>query len=82
MGFAKYNPLETITSGSRGGRMTKITLRCNYTPCDNIFFEKFGGKLYVEILIDRDFDEPTGVMLDKSSVAKLVEFLNGLELEE
>ncbi len=61
--------------------MKKITLRCNYTHCDNIIFEEFEGRLHVEVIMDIESDQPV-IMLNKQDVVKLIEFLNGLELEE
>lgn len=62
--------------------MKKLTLTCNDNRCENIEFEEWNGKLYVEIVMDRDHSDSSIVTLNKLDIAKLIEFLNGLELEE
>ncbi len=61
--------------------MTKLTLSCDVTSCDNIIFDEFEGRLHVEVIMDIESDQPV-IMLNKQDVVKLIEFLNGLELEE
>lgn len=62
--------------------MKKLTLTCNINRCENIEFEEWNGKLFVEIVMDRDHGDSSIVELKKSGVAALIEFLNGLELAE
>jgi len=61
--------------------MSKITLICNNNRLDNIEFIEHNKALLIEARMDIETDQPV-ILLNKSSVAKLVEFLNGLELEE
>lgn len=61
--------------------MKNITLICNNNRLDNIEFSEHNKALLIEVKMDIEADQPV-ILLDKSSVAKLVEFLNGLELEE
>jgi len=61
--------------------MTKLTLSCDVASCDNIIFEEFEGRMHVEVIMDIESDHPV-LVLSKQDVAKLVEFLNELELEE
>ncbi len=60
--------------------MKKLTMICDYGRCDNIEVTQVNNRACIEIKMDIETDQPV-ILLDKSSVAKLVEFLNGLELE-
>jgi hypothetical protein len=62
--------------------MTKLKLSCDVAPQDNIIFEYFEGRIHVEIIMGKYSTESTAAALNKSDVAKLIEFLNSLELEE
>jgi hypothetical protein len=62
--------------------MKKLKLTCNANRCENIEFEEWSGKLYVEIVMDRDHGDSSIVELKKSDVATLIAFLNGVELAE
>jgi hypothetical protein len=62
--------------------MKKLTLTCNDNRCDNIEFEEYRGKLFVEIKMDRDHGDSSIVQLKKPDVKALIAFLRGLELEE
>ena len=61
--------------------MKKLTLSCDYGRCDNIEVEKVNKRVCIEIKMDIESDQPV-IMLNKQDVARLIEFLNGLELEE
>ncbi len=61
--------------------MKMLTMICDYGRCDNIEVTQVNNRACIEIKMDIETDQPV-ILLDKSSVAKLVEFLNGLELEE
>jgi len=59
--------------------MKKLTLMCDYSRCDTIEVTQVNNRACIEIKMDIENDQPT-IMLSKSDVAELIEFLNGLEL--
>ena len=61
--------------------MKKLKLTCAHSRVDNVTFLDFGNRVALELSIKSDEEEPV-VMLNKSNVAKLIEFLNDLELAE
>ena len=63
--------------------MKKLTISSTANKLEKMRLEDLGSCLQIDIFIKGDdLFEPAMVVFSKSEVAKLVEFLNGLELEE
>jgi hypothetical protein len=63
--------------------MKKLTISSLANKLEKMRLEDLGKRLQIEIFIKGDdLFEPAMVVFSKSEVAKLVEFLNGLELAE
>lgn len=60
--------------------MKKLTLSCDYGRFDNLEVQKIDKRVCIEIKMEIESDQPI-ILLSKQDAAKLVEFLNGLELE-
>jgi hypothetical protein len=61
--------------------MTNLTILCACGYGDSATFEVCGNRVALELSMQSEDEEPL-VMLNKKDVAKLIEFLNGLELAE